>query len=339
MRRRGNVLAMVVFATTALIGSAAAVVDLAMGYAERARQQSAVDAGALAATHHLVPPADPAAAKQAALNWVGQNGYAIGPGDVNVWSHPSGQLAVTVRCARPVETVFARLFGLETLAVEATASATVGGVSQVPAGWVPFAVPAYRQRAQDPWGGTSGFPPGLYPQGGAKDWFVKSSPTGGYALLTADPARGGPTRIVLRADDGQTGNFGALAAGESGAKAFRDHLVDGVAAGLPLPSQVTTEPGKMAGPTAEGLKQRIERHGEAGRKILVPLVALNDWLSRTGRGEVTIIGYASARLDDIDLATNQITATFVSRVVSAKATRDGPNVSPGVYAPMLISTP
>jgi hypothetical protein len=339
MRRRGNVLAMVVVATTALIGSAAGVIDLAMGYAERARQQSAVDAGALAATHHLVPPADPAAARQAAVAWVGRNGYAIGPDDVSVWSHPSGQLAATVRCARPVETVFARLLGLRSLAVAATASATVGGVSQVPGGWVPFAVPAYRQRARDPWGGTFGFPSGLYPQGGANDWFVKSSPTGGFALLTADPARGGPTRIVLRADDGQTGNFGALGVGSTGAEAFKHHLVDGVATSLPLPSEVATEPGKMAGPTAEGLKERLERHGEAGRKILVPLVELNDWLSRHGRGEVTIIGYASARLDGIDLATNEITATFVSRIVSAKASRDGQNVSPGVYAPMLIATP
>lgn len=339
MRRRGNVLAMVVFATTALIGSAAGVIDLAMGYAERARQQSAVDAGALAATHHLVPPANPAAARQAAVDWVGRNGYPIGLADVTVWSHPSGQPAVTVRCARPVETVFARLFGIQSLAVAATASATVGGVSEVPGGWVPFAVPAYRQRAQDPWGGTFGFPPGLYPQGGANDWFVKSSPTGGFALLTADPARGGPTRLVLRADDGSTGNFGALAAGRSGAEAFKNHLVDGVATGLPLPSEVTTEPGKMAGPTAEGLRLRLERHGEAGRKILVPLVELNDWLSRNGRGEVTIIGYASARLDGIDLASGQITATFVSRVVSAKASRDGLNVSPGVYAPMLVATP
>lgn len=346
MRRRGNVLAIVAIASAALIGSAAGVVDLAMGYAERARQQAAVDAGALAATHHLVPPADPAAAKQAAMAWVGRNGYAISPGDVSVWNHPSGQLAVTVRCAWPVETVFARLFGIKTLAVEATASATVGGVSEVPAGWVPFAVPAYRQRARDPWGGTGGFPLSIYPQGDANDWFVKSSPTGNYRLLTADPARGGPTRIVLKADQGQQGNFGALAgplpAGASqdrGGNDFENNLVNGVAKALPLPSEVETEPGQMAGPTAEGLKRRLERHGEAGRKILVPLVDLNDWLARNGRGEVTIIGFASARIDDIDLATDQITATFVSRIVSAKATRGGPNLSPGVYAPMLITPP
>jgi hypothetical protein len=208
----------------------------------------------------------------------------------------------------------------------------------VPKGWVPFAVPAYRQRARDLWGSLL-FPLSLYPQGGANDWFVKSTPNGGYALLTADPARGGPTRIVLRGDDGQSGNFGALAAGAQGADAFKDHLVDGVATGLPLPSQVETEPGKMAGPTAEGLQLRLDRHGEAGRQILVPLVELNDWNSRNGRGEVTIIGYASARLDGIDLATDQITATFVSRLVPAQASRNGPAVSPGVYAPMLIATP
>lgn len=326
--RPGNVLVLVTLAATALLGTGATVVDLGVGYAERARLQAAADAAAQAAATHLPPPADEAAAKAAAVEWAARNGAPTSAANVSVWERPGGGKAVTVRCETTVATGLARIFGIEQLPVSAVASVGVAPVNDMPRGWLPIAVPAYRQQHADP----------AAPKGGPNDWFVMSSPTGGYALLTADPAKGGPTRLVLKSEDGQGGNFQALSVGSSGAATYRANLVDGVPTGLAFPSTVNTEPGKMAGPTAQGLKERL-RQGEEGRRILVPLIDRADWESSRGRSEVRIIGYAAARLEGVDPATNQIIATFTNRLVAAKADRHATSLSPGVYAPIFLPTP
>lgn len=326
--RPGNVLVLVTLAATALLGTGATVVDVGVGYAERARLQAAVDAAAQAAATHLPPPADVAAAKAAAVEWAARNGAPTSIANVSVWDRPGGGKAVTVRCEATVTTGLARIFGIEQFPVSAVASAAVAPVNEMPKGWLPIAVPAYREKSANP----------ADPRGGPNDWFVKSTASGGYALLTAEPARGGPTRLVLKSEDGHGGNFQALSIGAAGANTYRANLVDGVPAGFDLPSTVLTEPGKMAGPTAQGLKERLER-GEEGRRILVPLIDRADWDSSHGRSQVRIIGYAAARLDGIDPVTNQVIATFTNRLVAAKADRQAASLSPGVYAPIFIPTP
>jgi hypothetical protein len=326
--RRGNVLVLVTLAATALLGTGATVVDVGVGYAERARLQAAADAAAQAAATHLPPPADVAAAKAAAIAWAAKNGAPTSMANVAVWDRPGGGKAVTVRCETTVQTGLARIFGIESFPISAVASVAVAPVNDMPKGWLPIAVPAYREKYANPGD----------PRGGPNDWFVMSSPSGGYALLTAEPAKGGPTRLVLKSEDGHGGNFQALSIGGSGANVYRANLVNGVPAGLALPSTVDTEPGKMAGPTAQGLKARLEQ-GEDGRRVLVPLIDRADWETSRGRSEVRLIGYAAARLDGIDPVTHQVVATFTNRLVAAKADRHASSLSPGVYAPIFIPTP
>ncbi|MFN3432095.1 MAG: pilus assembly protein TadG-related protein, partial [Candidatus Sericytochromatia bacterium] len=212
--RPGNVLVLVTLAATALLGAGATVVDLGVGYSERARLQAAADAGAQAAARHLPPPANVAAAKAAAVEWAAKNGAATPIANVSVWDRPGGGKAVTVRCQTTVATGLARIFGIQQIPVSATASVAVAPVNEMPKGWVPFAVPAYREKYVGPSRGPLHGLLGLGdPHGGPDDWFVMSSAAGGYALLTAEPSRGGPTRLVLKSDDGHGGNFQALAIG------------------------------------------------------------------------------------------------------------------------------
>lgn len=337
--RPGNVLVLVTLAATALLGAGATVVDLGVGYSERARLQAAADAGAQAAARYLPAPANVWAAKQAAVEWAAKNGAVTSAANVTVWDRPDGGKAVTVRCETTVATGLARIFGIHQLPVSATASVAVAPVNEMPKGWVPIAVPAYREKYVAP-GGPGGLLNGLLgdPTGGPDDWFVMSSAAGGYALLTAEPAKGGPTRLLLKSEDGQGGNFQALAIGGSGASTYRDNLVEGVPMSLDLPATVSTEPGQMAGPTAQGLEERLER-GEEGRRILVPLIDRADWEGSNGRSEVRIIGYAAARLDGIDPVTHQLLATFTNRLVAAKADRHAVSLSPGVFAPIFIPNP
>jgi Flp pilus assembly protein TadG len=182
--QRGNVLVIVAGGMVCLLGAGAWVVDLSTGLLDRTHMQAAADAGALAACYNLMPATlDERAAKAAAVDWTGRNGYTITTDDVTISTTPSGDKAATVRVTKTEPTTFARVLGIREYPVRVESTATLGGTTQIPAGFLPWGVPAYED--------------------GKGNWYgLASAAPDVYERLTADPAKGGPTRILLKVSSG-----------------------------------------------------------------------------------------------------------------------------------------
>ncbi|MGE5630100.1 MAG: pilus assembly protein TadG-related protein [Caulobacteraceae bacterium] len=109
---------------------------------------------------------------------------------------------------------------------------------------------------------------------------------------------------------GNTGNFGAVALGGTGASNYRNNLSNGFNSNPPLKigDEIETEPGNMAGPTRDGINDIINSdtntHSEdlsnlelnCPRLIKIPIV---DSLDACGRSTVKIVGFAAFFLDDV----------------------------------------
>lgn len=332
--RAGSILLVVATALTVLMGASAWVVDLAAGLQARTHHQAAADAGALAAAYHLLPGAWPpslaeAYARTAAIDWVGRNGCTIYDGAVSLWNDPtpgsaspSGGVPIRVKQAvivgweQPIDTHFARIFGVKTMPVAVKAAATLGGVTQIPKAFLPFGVPAY-QDANGQW------------------WALGSPSTGDYRLLKANP----PTPLVLKvgSHSNHSGNFLALSLdGERGADAYEEHIRHGAHTAYAYGSVVDTETGNMTGPTKQGVGARLAL-GPRSAEVYLPLIKRAEWENNDGRSQVTLIGFVSARITQV---TNQaeVYAEFTTRIVPAPA-KVGLNQSPGSFAPVLILPP
>jgi Flp pilus assembly protein TadG len=144
---RGATFAIVGVSLVVLIGALALAVDLGMLYNARTESQRASDAAALAGASALVDyaaPEDSARAVERAVRFAGLNlmrGTAITPAEVESVELIRSNSRVRVRIRRPeVTTIFARIFGINSVPVGTTsvarraASGTVGCLK-------PFAVP------------------------------------------------------------------------------------------------------------------------------------------------------------------------------------------------------
>jgi Flp pilus assembly protein TadG len=315
--RRGGIFFVVAGALVVLAGASAWVVDLAAELLTRTHAQAAADAGAIAAADSLIPGApDTAGAQSSAISYAQQNGYAIAPSAVTFWDYtpPNGlpaQKAATVAWNSPVNTSFARIFGITQNNVAVSSSATLGGLAQVPAGALPFGLPAY--------------------QDASGNWWALSNDTGTYSPLTANPA---PTLMLkVGAHGSNSGNFLALALGGNGASVYRGNIENGAAGPLQYGQSVSTEPGNMVGPTSQGVSARLAK-GADWANIYVPMIAKSEWDNLHGRSDVTIIGFVSAHLNPIT-SKGEVTATFQARIVPTQG-HVGASQSPGAYAPVLI---
>lgn len=106
--------------------------------------------------------------------------------------------------------------------------------------------------------------------------------------------------VTLKAGAGNNfspGNFGALQLGKPGANQYKQHLLDGFQPWVEVGQRYSTEPGNMAGPTADALNDRINRDPYATfttvdrnspRLLKVPVVDAYP----NGRGEVQVVGFA-----------------------------------------------
>lgn len=101
------------------------------------------------------------------------------------------------------------------------------------------------------------------------------------------------------------GNFHALALGGSGADTYEENLRHGYPGWLEAGQSVPTEPGNMVGPTADGLRERLEAdpystwdHPRANspRVLLVPVILS---FEGSGRTSVTIAGFATFFLESV----------------------------------------
>ena len=143
----------------------------------------------------------------------------------------------------------------------------------------------------------------------------------------------GQPYVIKLAPDGTTppsgGNFHALALGLRGANTYRQNLMYGYDGWLSVEDMIETEPGNMDGPTADGVRYRINQDPGATfsnfvpsspRVILIPIV---DSFEVNGRTTVRIEGFASFFLEDYNLSQDEIVGRFFRRIVPGDAAWDG----------------
>jgi hypothetical protein len=316
-KRRGGVIIMVAAASAFLIGAGAWVVDMATGLAARTRDQAAADAAALAGAYHLAGVADLAGAKAVASDYAARNGAVVTADNVNTWAMPTGSQAITVKATREVPTTFARFFGMTSMSVKVASSASLRGLAELPAGSVPFGIPAY----QDPNG----------------NWKVLASDVpGDYRPLVANP----PTQLDLEVSPRCTpeGSFLPLSMDRAGLDEYRDNIANGTSKPLPFNTRILTEAGSDATPTIQGLRQRVA----AGKTtMIVALIRREDWETSEFRSEATVIGAMAVQIDSIETARETLYHAHYKPIVMAAtpAAATATARTPGVYTPVLIDTP
>lgn len=173
----------------------------------------------------------------------------------------------TVNVRQTVPLFFAPLLGIDSRVVVASAIAETGAVS------------AYS---------------------GAAPWGVQEQPFvyGAQYELKAGPQSTDPAPY--------TGNFGALALGGTGADVYLDNLEHGYQGAIHVGDTLTTETGNMAGPTADGVRYRLEEspiqsrctfemaHEGCAEVVIVPVIGPYEG---TGRTDVQVLGFAAFYLE------------------------------------------
>ena len=314
--RPGTALVMIAGGLTLLMASGAWVLDLAIGLQERTRQQAATDAGALAGAMELTPPYTNAKgdlAKAKAVEFANLNGANITTANVELWDHPtSGGKGITVRSTRSVDTFFARVFQINAYDVGTNSSCTLGGVTDMPGGTIPFGVPAI-------------------PNGNSFEVLSSVGPEV-YKYLP-DPPDGTQVQIQLKVRSGNqnNGNVLALSLDGRGANEYRDDIVNGCETTVKIGDYVDTQTGNMVGPTNQAIDTRI------GDTVVVPLVSKPEWDENKGRSQIHVIGFASV-LIAAGAQNGEVVGIYQGLAVAAQGTIGGGSSS-GVYAPVLIETP
>lgn len=126
----GQAAVLTVIFLVALLGAAALVLDVGSWFREQRDTQAAADAAALAAAQAL--PDNPAQADALAASYITKN-----RGGTTTTSYDSDVVAndtVTVEVERSAPGIFAKLFGIDSVQVDAQASARAGGIDA--AKWV-----------------------------------------------------------------------------------------------------------------------------------------------------------------------------------------------------------
>jgi Flp pilus assembly protein TadG len=121
---RGQVVVLTVVAMVVILGMAAMAIDVGSWYQTQRHDQAVVDAAALAGAQAL--PDDPAQAVSLAVAYANKNGITLAPSEVNISSAVGANDTIRVAAARPSPTFFAKIFGLNSVQVGASAAARTG---------------------------------------------------------------------------------------------------------------------------------------------------------------------------------------------------------------------
>lgn len=275
--RRGSVLMLTAISLVAILGTVALAVDVGLLYSARGEAQKAADAAALAgAGNFLAVPDDGAAAGQVAetigeLNTVRERGVEIEPPEDVVVDLAAKRVTVTVRriAARgnAVPAFFARIFGLAGIDVAATATAEAVPVGSV--GCVkPFAPPDAFKDVN----GNGRYDPG-------NDYYDTEETGYGSDFRNTTPANNGmdPNGTIYQNDFGRPVVLKEGVPGEvltpsqyfpitlplpqggftEGAADYRDAIANCRSAVIDIGDAIPTEPGRMVGPTRQGMLDLI----------------------------------------------------------------------------------
>ncbi len=287
----GQVIVILAVAFTVLLGFVGLAVDTGVLYLEHNRLVRAADAAALAGAQEL--PANPARAEEMAKEYVGRNG--INPEQLSI-DISGDEKTITVSVDKNVNLVFAKVFGYDSREVSTAVSARVAPVKSL-RGAVPFSIKEQVFNYGDP-------------------YVLKEGASG----PGSDGAR-------------WCGWFGALdfTGGGGGAREYEDMIVQGYSGEISIGDIIDIEPGNMAGPTADGVMERIEscnhnpsctwnNHApDCPRVIYVPIV--EEYSGTGGNRRVQVVGFAAFFLEGVDNHhgnNGDVLGRFIFETVSAE---------------------
>jgi len=227
--QRGSIIVLVAAALTALLVSAALVVDVGFAAVRKSQLQKALDAAALAGVRFL--PGDPQAAVSAALEYAAYNGVDLTEGDVSI---TEGNTKITCAKSADVNLFFGPALGVERWRISARAAARIGAVKSAGGyGVLPLGILdqelVFGQRYTLKLGGGSG----------VQGWYGALDITRNHPF----PDPNASNRTIP---------------GGSGANDYRANLSEGVPFNLKIGDKLYEEQGNMSGPTRQGLKNRLK---------------------------------------------------------------------------------
>jgi len=283
---KGSVIVFVALAMVVLLGIAAIVVDVGLLYFNRIALSNAADAAALAGAQEL--PDNPGQAEAEAVSYAVKNGAE----ETRVVTTFPDSHSIKVTVSRTVPLGFAKVFGIASSDVSASATATVGSLSAV-WGAAPFVVPDQEF--------VYGQPYTLKYGGGAGD----HGNFGGLAL--------GGRGASNYEDNIKYGYQGWLRMDEC-----REVWLE-------------TEPGNMSGPTVRGVTYRISQchHSppctfdhcakDCPRVVVVPVADFNPE-ELHGRSQVRLVGFAAFFLEGVSGPGNkcEVTGRFIRWVADGE---------------------
>jgi Putative Flp pilus-assembly TadE/G-like len=277
---RGATLLIVAVAMVGLLAVCAFAIDLANFYLARAEAQRAADAAALAGATIFVSTSCTSAgncssfegsARQQA-EWIGDQNYIAGKaasiqgGDVT-FSYPNPQEPqITVIARSSVPTFFAKIFGISTANVSATATAEAynpsGGDAPVGAACLrPFLVPDCDPTPTHSSPINPNCPTGYGNQGYFFDTST-SPPTIEHPGNYPNGVIGMPWQLHTAAAPSQWYLVGFKGSPPSSGSALRQHIEECTPAPLACGDQLTTANGKNVGPTDQGTNALINASGD-----------------------------------------------------------------------------
>ncbi len=285
LKQNGQVAIVVGIMMVAIVGALAYVIDTGSVYESRRTYQTVADSAALSGAQELPDAAD---AGQAAIDYAEMQGVSSEFVTVEVTDTFVSNDTIRVTAAdmdRP--TFFAGIFGVNSTAVGANATAMVGSPEEY-SNIVPFGV------LEDDW------VPG--------------------------------EEYTLKWPHGNTGNFGALALGGTGANNYRKNIREGYHGNLHVGDKVDTEPGNMKGPTTQGTSDRINNYPDYDFNTFSELTVLEDGVYKltnssdsqfvmcplinevpNGRKEVTILAFVPFIITSV--SGSEVRGTFIDEAL------------------------
>lgn len=139
----------------------------------------------------------------------------------------------------------------------------------------------------------------------------------------------------------ESGNYGALALGGSGANIYRTNIKEGYMSNISIGDQLDTEQGNMSGPTSQGIGDLIAANCDCtldNYKPGCPLLVYIPIIRSMSKDKVEVVGFAAFFInkDKPPKSGNEnvVTGTFVETMGSGPV--DQNLTSYGVYAVNLI---
>jgi len=285
--QKGQIMVLMAVSLACLVGAIALGTDVAVDYYNWVQLQKAVDSAVLAGANYL--PDNSSQAIATAQRLAQTNGLLAA--EITSTTVAANNLSITMQAQRTVPYYFAKVFGLTSGTVAASASAA----AQYPPSTVNASNPS-----QIPAGGDNNGNNG-----------TTCATIGGCQLmpigLDYNTVYTDGEQIALQQGQVGAGNWDLLALGGVGGANLRSNIANGYNGEVSVGDWVTTEPGKKVGPVDQGFQDRIDAAQSTDpsgtyashsvndpRVLVVPVV---DWEHPNGRSSVEVKAFATVWLD------------------------------------------